>query len=248
MRKLTTLAFLLFIISSCSTSQLETEVTGLAASEENSQDEGESAMNEPLLTSEEFLELVSKYEEILGVTVADFDDIDIEDFIEWNNLTEYVFYGFIEGGMIFTAFFNQHVSMLVTRAKDAYLPTELRIVDSTEEEFNQFKEQFFEIIGGEEGVRHHGTAFGLVGRYSFMEREEDEWFSIGRTMHFNQLEEYHGWIFNERDAAGVCIPIDSGMLFGTQIYISKNGKFFISFDNFWPLSIETIQAFMEIED
>jgi uncharacterized protein YxeA len=228
--------------------QLNEEDAQLAEYDENNTQKSDYTMSDALLTSEEFLRLVSKYEEQLGVTVADFDEIDIDDFIEQLNLTEYVFYGFIDGGMIFIAFFNRYVSRLGTRAKEAYFPAERRMVDSTEEELERFKEQFFEKIGGEEGVEHVRTFEMNIREYAFHEGEHRTTFMISRTMHFEQLAEEHGWSFHETVAHGVMLPVGNGMYFGTGMFISQNGKFFIIFEPRLPHNIETIQAFMEIED
>ena len=212
-------------------------------------------MDEPLLTSEEFLELVAEHWMTLGVTLEDFDDIDIEDFIEWDYLTESVFFDFITGGSgIFIAVFDQYKGMLGEREIwalwEPLYPAELRVAESTNEEFEQFAAQFIEKVNIDTEVMHLGDRFDdLVEIYSFSKEGQEFRFMIGQTMNLKKLENY-GLVFSEIKAHSLTVPTGGGeMVVGAVIFISKDNKFFLVYtDILWPYDFEVAQTFLDIDD
>ena len=260
MIKIIIYTIILLLVTSCATALPEQEelvltetdgtITDIDADTDTVTDD---IMDEPLLTAEEFLELVAEHWMTLGVTVEDFDDIDTEDFIERNFLSEAHFFDFVTEGGNFIAIFNQYSASNDIRAMDALieplLPTELRIVNSTEEEFERFITLFFDKVDRNSDVQFVGTSFkGLVDYYSFSRGEQLIEFAVSRTMHIEQLKEQQ-WIFNETRYVFVEIPtFVEEMTEGGTIFISKNGKFFIIFQGVMYPDIEVIQTFLDIDD
>jgi len=207
----------------------------------------EEIMEEPLLTKEEFLRRVSENEEALGVTIADFNDIDVDDFIEFRKLTETDLEAFIAGRRIFSAVFESYVSGIERRRVLKYAERELTVKDSTDEEFEEFKAVFFESIGGvteaTSSQRESVVGNEFIQWYSFQAGEATLVLIIGRTMDIEHLES-NGWVFSG-NSLHVWMPfhIPAGNVF----FISRNGKFFVEFGNL-NSSLEAVDAFMAIED
>jgi len=206
-------------------------------------------MNEPLLTKEEFLRLASENENLLGVIVSEFEDIDLDDMIQYLKMSKSMFRSFTTGGLIFEAIFESYVSGIERRKIQAHRATVRREVDSTDEEYEEFKNRFFEKIGGTTQIPSDYRVFArrhdFTEEFFFQEGDRTLSFLIGRTMYFERLETLEGWEFPESNFQ-VFMPVDSAE-FGATVYISKNGKYFTVFYK-GIYSEETIKAFVEIDD
>ena len=168
----------------------------------------DSALRNQILTSEEFLRIVSENEEALGLTVDDFADFDVDDFIVNNSITETRMGYFIDDSDYFLRHYKMYSRQILGEKINRYRPQELLSIDSTVEEFEIFKEKYFERIGsvqltsetdsgqGFSGQRR-ATIDGLTEGYT-CENEEDGVFTfvIGQTKHIDQLnEDYWHWDF-----------------------------------------------------
>jgi len=205
----------------------------------------EDAMEERLLTKEEFLKKVSDHEAELGVTVEDFKDIDVDDFIEKSRITNSAIEWCITGGGDLGRRLELYLANLVQEEIEVYRPKQLRIVESTEEEFEAFKATYFEAIGGVTITVINAQMYKNIEEYAFQEEEKTRHFAIGRTADINQLKG-EGWEFFE-NPSHVSFPTGRETeVAGDNAYTSKNGKFFIIF--YGICSLETVKAFCEIDD
>jgi len=206
-------------------------------------------MTEQFLTKEEFMRLVSENEDSLGATVADFEDIDLDDMIQYLRISKSLFAHFVKGDIFFDALFTSYVSGIDHRRIQAHRAKIRREAYSTDEDYEEFKCIFFERIGGATQISNDRRAFArrrdFTEEFIFQEGERSLNFLIGRTMYFERLEVLEGWIFPEENFY-VYIPVSPGE-FGSSVFISKNGKFFIIFYK-GIYSEETVKAFVEIDD
>ena len=219
----------------------------------------EDAMNNLLLTKEEFLRIILENEEALGFALEDFTDFDVEGFIEKYRITETRMGYYIEDKDYFSRRFKGYSRQITGEKINEYRPQELASVDSTVEEFETFKANYFERIGDVQSLEggndkpgsfHHARAVigGLTEGYMWEDGEgEVTTFVMGRTKHFDQLnEDYWYWDFRE-DPIRVFIYFGDGTGYGPRFFISKNGKFFIAFTTYLQ-SVFPVQTFCEIDD
>jgi len=240
-------------------------------SDERAKNEGESDMNKPawqiadeqrnqfrednrefLLTEEEFLKLVSENEAFFGVTVAEFDDVDVLDFIEdsiiiWWSFDERFFSSSGRLKMVYESYVRNKPS----RDLFALRSDKLILVDSTDEEFEEFIAKYLENLGGVlSPIKRDGetaTIEGLtVGYIVDFEDGTGNGIVIGRTMHINQIMQENRWKFTE-DPVRVSIPTGVDTDINPVIYFSKNGKFFLLLYGI-PATVHPVQAFQAIDD
>lgn len=205
-------------------------------------EKGEETMEEPLLTKEEFLQKVVEYKMSLGVTVADFQDIDVNDFIEQLNITESSFMWFIEGGLIFKTFFKRYIASLETRKIYAYQAQSMKVVESTDSEYAKFKNNYFSKLINEPVYKNDLEL--KLERYEMQGSEKKFEFLLGRTQYIYQ---YKDWQILDNPCL-VTIPLGpEGMQYSTRLYLSKNSKYFVLFIG-GPYEVEIVKAFCEIDD
>ena len=208
-------------------------------------DNGVDEMGEQLLTKAEFLQKVSEHEEVLGVTVADFDDMDVNYFIIDLGLSESWFHdGYISGSLNFRAFFEDHIIGLPLRNIDSYRPTELRIVDSTDSEFEEFVAEYIRRLGDEANVTRHNTS--MPAHYSFEDDIRRAEVTIFPTADIDYFIENQRWEFVVPPGY-VRMPGAGFSHLQRPIFISQNGKFFVIFYN-GPFTESVVRTFIEIYD
>jgi hypothetical protein len=209
--------------------------------DESNIDNGENEMGEKLLTKAEFLKKVSEYENALEVTVEEFKDIDVNDFIVVRQLSETSFNWYALEGLPFRIIFDSYISGTEQRKIDPYLPKELRTADSTSRDYKRFKDKYLKSLGG--AIKITGGSFSPE-RYWIEDGEKESNFEILRT---KDIEDQiaHRWRFLEKPGK-VKIPAGDGYTLNT-FFISKNGKFFIVFYN-GPFTEQTVKAFCDIDD
>jgi hypothetical protein len=215
---------------------------GCIKSDDSNIDNGVNEMGERLLTKAEFLKIVSENEGELGMTVADFDDVDINDFIKVKKFTETIIGYYTSGRINFIASFDSYVSGIEWRKIKTYQPQEMRIAESTDEDYERFLSKYIKKLGGGDSVV---TPFILTSEiYIIQEGDYRAKFEIFRTQDIEQYEE--GWVFSENPAGVVTILSQDGKE-GRYFYLSTNGKFFIVFYA-GPHTEHTVKAFCEIND
>jgi len=201
-------------------------------------------MNEPLLTKEEFLKKVSASEKILGASLKDFKDIDIDDFIKERNLTETSFSWYTTGRIKFKPTIELYIAKLKNRKIEAYLPQKLETANSTDEEYEKFKDEYFKSF---KSMPNYICDYKFKFEdYEVKEGKETVRFMIGRTMYINQfLEQNAAWKLFENPCS-FDYAWEKGASQMLPLYLSKTGKFFIAF---WygPYTVQPVKTFCEIE-
>jgi hypothetical protein len=201
--------------------ELEKPVTKLPKND----GDGEGIMSEYLLTVEEFLRRVSENEKALGVAVTDFDDINVADFIDDCKINERLFEQCVLGERMLGSLIRLYKSNLLYRQVEKYRATESVVVNSTNEEYEAFKTELFERIGGATEKLIWGD--GYAREYAFQEGSRFPDFVMGRTMYIVPLKWLH-WRFPE-DPFQVFIPDGGdGAEYGAPLYHSKSGKYFLA--------------------
>jgi len=202
-------------------------------------DLGVNEMGEQLLTKNEFLQLLSEHEEILEVSVADFDDVDVEDFIIVQGFSEKRFLAFVEympGN--FKTYLKNYISGLKIRNIDDYRPTEIIIADSTEEEFEDFLNRYIEALGGD----LVSLTYSRPTQYVIDRDGERVEFDLYRTADIESLIA-RGWEFPSPGYFNA--PYGDGRI-GIWYFLSKSGKFFIVYQR--GISDEVVKIFCELND
>jgi hypothetical protein len=185
---------------------------------------------ETLLSKRDFLRIVSENETFLGVKLADFNDIDVEDFIDECLISEVRLYEwYISGIMNFKPIYDAYILSLPSRRVAPYKPREVVTEYSTDEEYGLFKERLFGKIGAEVSpwtcIRGRTMMEeGLTEKYSYEnEKGETVSFALGRTIHIESLR-LRGWEFHENRVVNVYILRNE---FFTPIFFNRDGKFFM---------------------
>jgi hypothetical protein len=182
-----------------------------------------------LLSSEEFLRMISKNEERLGVKATDFDDIDVEDFIYYGIITEARVMQYFASEYSFGSVIDTYNRALPRRRVAPYKPRKVVTEYSTDEEYGLFKERLFGKIGAEVSpwtcIRGRTMMEeGLTEKYSYEnEKGETVSFALGRTIHIESLR-LRGWEFHENRVVNVYILRNE---FFTPIFFNRDGKFFM---------------------
>jgi len=202
-----------------------------------------------LLTKEEFLKKVSENEKALGVTVEDFKDIDVDDFIEDLKISQQRFGQYVSGRLIFISSYNTYLRYLPRRALKKYQSTELTVIDSTKEEFEIFAVCFIENLGyvvetPESFASYSGR--GLIKEYEYETDEGYYQFLIGRTFDIETLRSRH-WRFTENPVHAL-VPFGDGSEYGAHMFLSENGKFFLIIIGVGELSEHMVKSFKETGD
>jgi len=210
-----------------------------ACIDDGERDLGVNEMGEQLLTKNEFLQLVSEHEKILEVSVADFDDIDVEDFIIVQGFSEKRFLALVEyiPGHLKT-YLKNYISWLKIRNIDDYRPTEIIIADSTEEEFEDFLDRYIEALGGD----LVSLTYSRPTQYVIDRDGERVEFDLYKTADIESLIA-EGWEFPA--PGGFSMPHGDGRM-GMKYFLSKSGKFFIVYHG--GLSDEVVKIFCELDD
>ena len=112
-------------------------------------EQGENIMEEKLLTKEEFIQLIEEND--VGVTIEDFNNVDIDDFIAHYHISMETFNKFISGDFILSGILEGYIELAPHWQKEQqlapYLVQELKYVDSTDEEYMDFISRYFKAIG-----------------------------------------------------------------------------------------------------
>ena len=233
------LAVFLLLLSACNNNAIQQTPPPDGTELSGNEDLGVNDMGEQLLTVNEFLQLVAEYEKELGVTVADFDDVDVVDFIIVQGMSERVLKSFTEERRGWLAqYLKNYKSAVAAGDIDAYRPTELVIVESTDEEYERFLSEYLDCLGGRQ------VPSSIPQRQVVIRGDERIEFELYKTMDIEQLRA-EGWEFSE--TGGLSFPSGTeDMRIGVSYFLSKNGKFFIIF--YGDLTEDIVKTFCELED
>ena len=185
------------------------------------------------ITKEELFEYIETHD--AGVTIEDFEGIDMEEFIKSGG-------GFRAGNEISPNYnFISAIEMYWYKKEieriEPYLAYEIKMVDSTDEEFEEFKERFVKII------EESGRAIYPIERWSgngFMIELKNNSYEImiGQTKYFdlnrnsNDVNKIRVKKGNKNKQETAAIDFRSGLFVTSimyQFYYSKSEKYFIFF-------------------
>jgi hypothetical protein len=206
--------------------QVSTE--GIPISKENEytgtdDEEGEKQMAKvDYMTKEEFIEFVSLRN--LNVTVEDFSDIDLDDFIHEQFMTKGLFDVEDVEKFDFKDSLKWYKKKLEHKKLEPYMAKEIICVDSTDEEYGFFKEEYFRTIDSSYQVSLlHVDEYGL-DNYSIFTGEKSHRIQIGQTQNLEKC------YTTKNNAEFYCVTyiIDaSGLQVSIPIIYNKNSKYFI---------------------
>ena len=132
----------------------------------------ENTMEEILLTKDEFIRLIEEYD--VGVTIKDFEGVDVEEFIAYYFITKGVFDDFISGNAGLKQTLEDYINNTQRREEDKqkipYLVRKLEYIDSTDEEYNQFIERYFEML--QMDAQFKGTDVSVIDVYKVAYNDE----------------------------------------------------------------------------
>jgi len=120
----------------------------IATNNPNSNKEGESNVEKVLLTKEEFVQLLEKYD--LGVTIKDFDGLDIDDFILKYEVTQEFLDEVISDNSTISWFLGRYIEDMPEweqqKKINPYLVRALKYADSVDEEYEEFIDRYFKAL------------------------------------------------------------------------------------------------------
>jgi hypothetical protein len=218
---------------------------------------------EPLLSKEEFLKLIEEYD--VGVTARDFDEVDIDDFVLKYEITQQLFDELNSGSssLTFGRLLEWYVRDLPRwereKALAPFLVRELQYVKSTEEEYLDFIDRYFEALGMD-GRFYRQENNGILV-YAVKQGEATRLFNFCQTSESRQLKLSRGEKDRE-DHYVIYIPTSQFLVgFYDDFYYSQNAKYLMylsgfdfsyneddSEDDIFYERLHLIQTFTELDD
>ena len=191
---------------------------------EKQDEQGEKEMEIQLLTVEEFIKCIEENQhlEAVDITVDDLEGIDIEGFIEYGHFTKDSF-----GRRYLRNALESYLVHVEDEKLLEYLAHELVSVDSTDEEYEKFKQKFIPAIDGK--IISSGKYKDLIDWYRVIFKDSDgkertEYMWIGQTKYLDKF------VTSRSESSGVYyiqIPMDSsGFGYEGSFHYNKNKKFF----------------------
>ena len=212
--------------------------------------QGEEQMEEKLLTKEEFIQLIKEND--VDVTVQSFDGVDMDEFIAYYYISKEVFDEFISGGFNLRRNLEGYIENAPLREEkkrmDPYLVRELKYIESTDNEYKEFIDKYFEAlqVNAEKYKEENGVEIYELN----IEGNGTTYFRFCRTSKSKKLELSKGEKDDEENY--MIIQYSGDMNYYLDIYYSKSGKYLMYFDGNAGYSFEErlniIRTFCELED
>ena len=209
-------------------------------------------MEEKLLTKDEFIQLIKEND--VGVTIENFNGVDIDEFIAHYQISTQIFNKFITGDFILSGILEGFIELTPHWQKEQqlapYLVQELKYVESTYEEYMDFISRYFKAIG--QSAEQIRTEDNGVLVYSY-EIKNSGYFLYGfcQTSKSKKLPISRG----EKDKdKNYTIKLYSGdESYYKNIYYSKSGKYLMYYDGNGKIesyeeALNVIRTFCELED
>jgi len=201
---------------------------------------GEEKMEFTFMTKEEFITYIDTND--TDVTLEDFDGIDIDDFISQSyfskeNISHYSL----------AVALDDYLRRMERQRRAAYMAQEIVSVDSSDVEYEKFRDQLILSIGGgvESAGKHNTLDVYQVSYTDSGGKKTWDYIYIGQTKHLKKYSTI-------RDNAGyyiIQLPMDSeGLYFTSGFCYSKNKKYFLIAAAGNDFFFELIKAFCEIDD
>jgi len=205
---------------------------------------GEEDKEYELISKEKFIEYIENND--VDVTMEDFKDVDIEDFIATNHITE----EWVKR-LNLSVLLEHYLAVLESNKRPTYLAREIVSVDSTDEEFKEFKNRFIYNVNGLVGDFEYAGSFDqYLTIYAFDYIDEDreesrERLYIGQTKY---LGEYVTSNYDNPDWCYVIfLPMSSdGLVYEQSFSYNKDKKYFLVL-NQYAVFDELIRTFTETE-
>jgi len=216
--------------------------------------QGEEEMERILLTKEEFIKLIGEKE--YGVSLQDFDTVDICDFIFKYKITQEYMEELIlvDSSLTLTRLLEWYIEDMPNWEKKKqmapYLVRELKYVDSTDEEYEDFIDSYFKELQLNSGDMI--IVEGDVLTYRF-ETSKGKWLSFNfcQTSKSKKLPISKGEK-NDAENYTIRIPVDKHMSYYRDIHYSKSGKYLMFLDGNSEYGfgerLNLIKTFCELED
>ena len=209
-------------------------------------------MEEKLLTKDEFIQLIKEND--VGVTIENFNGVDIDEFIAHYQISTQIFNKFITGDFILSGILEGFIELTPHWQKEQqlapYLVQELKYVESTYEEYMDFISRYFKATGQPAAqIRIEDNGVLLYG----YEIEGSGYFLYGfcQTSKSKKLPISRG----EKDKdKNYTIKLYSGdESYYKNIYYSKSGKYLMYYDGNGKIesyeeALNVIRTFCELED
>ena len=210
---------------------------------------GEEQMEEQLMAKEELLTFIEENQnlETVDITVDDLKDIDVDAYIRyWHFRT-------IDDiqNVFLRRTLESYLASIESQNRAAYMAQELLSVESTDEEYEKFKEVFISSVDGH--LDYKGKEYTYLDLYYTYYNGPDgeetwEYLYIGQTKYLNQFstEKYN----DARDIFGyykIHLPVDSeGLTYVQGFCYNKNQKYFMVTYQFEPF-FDMIKIFTAME-
>ena len=201
---------------------------------QNTEEEVENDLD--YMSKEEFFEYITTHE--VDVTVDDFSDVDIDDFIRVEGLVS---------GMEFHETYSFRIALgfylynLDNRKFEPFMAREIKSIPSTDEEFVYFKEIFFKEID-KPYESYSEDQFGL-SNYTIIAGETKFYIKIGQTMYFDKC------MLVKNNQGFYCVYYEGDPGVARTIIYSKSSKYFIlGGSSNVEQENEFIQIFCELDD
>ena len=232
---------MIFMVSGCTSEETISELENNQNEDEEAiivnddSTKGEEEMEFVFMTKEEFIYYIENND--VGVTEKDFDGIDIDDFIARNYLNEDNILRIKLDVAI-----EDYLKELESERLSTYLAHGIVSVDSTEEEYTDFRNRFIlSITDGQ--IITSGKEIDLIDWYRVSYENSDgkimtEYMWIGQTKHLDKFE-----IRNEDGIFLIQIPWDSsGFGYEAGFFYNKNQKYFYTGGKFdWGIQFTEME-------
>jgi hypothetical protein len=188
-------------------------------------------------TKEELFEFVEENQESksLGMTIDDFNGIDIDDFVKSN----FILHGEINAVHLKNSL-EYYIFQLKVKELEPYVAKELINIESSTEEFEAFKDTYFENLN----ITYEFLYVDEYGieNYDFTVDDKTYWILIGQTQSLKKEQ-----TSTEPDGSYLVIYYGDPSR-GYPMTYSKNRKYFILSNMLNDDEYNFIKTFCEIED
>lgn len=189
----------------------------------------------------------------MGLTIEDFDGVDIEDFISLYYISEETIEKCIVGDLVLSGFLKGYIDFAPLREREEqlapYLVAELKYVESTAEEYQAFIDSYFAALQRDgKFIRQEQNGTDL---YEVDEKNTTSlFFNFCQTSKSKDLPLAPGSLHNNYM---IELNWEQDGIYNLDIYYSKSGKYLMYFEGNYVFEsfeerLNIIKTFCELED